>query len=165
MSPTRLAPPGLSRICDLMVQVAAPIEAGTVQGLATHGRRRIIPITGGQVRGHGPAAALTGEVLAGGADFQLVLSETCAELDARYIIRLADGTHVHVHNRAIRRGSAADIAALVRGEPVDPARIYFRCAPRLEVEHPDLQWLTQTVLIGTGARHPDRVVMSFFSVD
>lgn len=165
MDTTNLPAPGLSRICDLVVQVAAPVEAGNVQGLGTTGQRRIIPITGGRVQGHGRAQQLTGEVLAGGADFQLVTSETCAELDARYILRLTDGSHVYIHNHAIRTGAAADIAALVRGQRVDPARIYFRCTPRFEVEAPTLQWLGQTIVLGTGERHPDRVVMSFFAVE
>ena len=54
--------------------------------------------------------------------------------------------------------------ALVRGEPVDPGAIYFRCAPTFEVSHPALDWMTQSLFIGTGARFPDRVEMRFFRV-
>jgi Protein of unknown function (DUF3237) len=154
-----LAPPQLSHVCDLSVTVAAPIEAGQVQGLNSQGRRRIIPITGGTVRGR-----INGVVLAGGADFQLVVSSTTADLDARYVLRLDDGSHVYVQNSALRRGSAEDIASLVRGEPVPPERIYFRCAPRFEVESPALQWMTQSLFVGTGARFPDRVEISVFAL-
>jgi Protein of unknown function (DUF3237) len=52
----------------------------------------------------------------------------------------------------------------VRGESVPPDRIYFRCAPRFEVERADLAWMTQTLFIGTGARFPDRVEMVFYEV-
>ncbi|HOF32400.1 MAG TPA: DUF3237 family protein, partial [Burkholderiaceae bacterium] len=53
---------------------------------------------------------------------------------------------------------------LVRGEPVDPAAIYFRCAPTFEVSSPALAWLTESLFVGTGARFPDRVEMRFFRV-
>lgn len=158
-----LPTPTLEPVFDLTVLVAAPVEAGAITGLNSRGRRRIIPITGGSVSG-----AIHGSVLPGGADFQLVVSDTCADLDARYLLQLSDpgwpGAHVFVQNRALRRGSAADIAKLVRGEPVDPAAIYFRCAPSFEVSHPALAWMTESLFIGTGARFPDRVEMRFFRV-
>ena len=157
-----LPAPALEHLADLTVQVAAPIEAGTIAGLNSRGRRRIIPITGGTLRG----PRLQGRVLPGGADFQLVVSDTAADLDARYIIELDGpefaGEHLYVQNRALRRGSAADIARLVRGEPVDPAAVYFRCAPRFEVSSPALAWLTESLFVGTGARHPDRVEISLY---
>ena len=154
-----LPTPTLEPIADLTVFVATPIEAGQVTGLNSRGRRRIIPITGGKVTGK-----LSGTVLPGGADFQMVVSDTCADLDARYLLRLDNGEHVFVMNRALRRGSVEDIARLVRGEPVDPAAIYFRCAPTFEVSSPALAWLTDSLFVGTGARFPDRVEMRFFRV-
>lgn len=154
-----LPAPTLEPAIDLTVFVAAPVEAGQVTGLNSRGRRRIIPITGGTVTGQ-----LTGTVLPGGADFQIVVSDTCADLDARYLLQLDNGEHVFVMNRALRRASAEDTARLVRGEPVDPAAIYFRCVPTFEVSHPSLAWLTENVFVGTGARFPDRVEMRFFRV-
>jgi hypothetical protein len=107
-------------------------------------------------------------VLPGGADFQIVVSDTCADLDARYMIALDGpehgGQHIFVQNRALRRGSAEDIARLVRGEAVDPQAIYFRCVPCFEVSSESLRWMTEHVFIGTGARYPDRVEMRFFRV-
>jgi hypothetical protein len=158
-----LSTPALEPVMDLSVTVATPLEAGTVTGTHSRGKRRIIPITGGTVSGQ-----LNGRVLPGGADFQLVVSDTLADLDARYMLQLDDpawpGAHVFVQNHALRRGSAEDITRLVRGEPVDPAAIYFRCAPTFEVSHPALAWMTESLFIGTGARYPDRVEMRFFRV-
>jgi hypothetical protein len=156
--------PTLEHIADLTVFVAAPIEAGAVTGLNSRGKRRIIPITGGTLTG----PRLQGRVLPGGADFQIVVSDTCADLDARYLIALDGpehaGQHIFMQNHALRRGSAADIAKLVRGEPVDPAAIYFRCVPTFEVSSAALQWLTDSIFVGTGARFPDRVEISLFRV-
>lgn len=162
--PSTLTTPALEWLADLTVTVASPIEAGQVSGLNSRGLRRIIPITGGSLDG----PQLQGRVLAGGADFQIVVSDTCADLDARYMIALDTaayrGQHIFVQNRAIRRGSPADIARLVRGEPVDPQAIYFRCVPSFEVSDDGLRWLTENLFIGTGARYPDRVEMRLFRV-
>ncbi len=161
---TSLLIPQLVPIMQLSVHVAAPVEAGHITHALGTGKRRIIPITGGQTQGTARGQSMQGEVLAGGADFQLITSATAAQLDARYILRLFDGSHIYVTNSAMRTGSEVDIAALVRGEVVPPERIYFRCAPRFEVERADLAWMTQTLFIGTGARFPDRVEMVFYEV-
>ncbi|WP_395706789.1 DUF3237 domain-containing protein [Casimicrobium huifangae] len=154
-----LATPMLEPVAQLTVTVGAPVEAGAVTGVETRGQRRIIPITGGSVRGR-----LQGRVLAGGADFQIIVSPTMAVLDARYVLALDSGEHVYVQNHALRRGPAEAIARLARGEPVDPAAIYFRCVPRFEVSSPALSWLTESIFMGTGARFPDRVELALFRV-
>lgn len=154
---SHLTGPQLEHVADVIVWVDKPIEAGQVIGLNSRGRRRIIPITGGTVSGK-----LSGKVLPGGADFQIVVSDTSADLDARYMLELDNGEHIFVQNHALRRGSAEDIAKLVRGEPVPPEAIYFRCVPTFEVSSPDLAWLTQSIFVGTGARFPDHVQLSLF---
>jgi Protein of unknown function (DUF3237) len=161
MTTTRtLPPPGLEHVCDLEVSVSAPIDAGVLMGLGTQGRRRIIPITGGIVSGK-----IQGRVLPGGADFQRVPNDTTADLDARYLIALDGdyaGEHVFVMNRALRRASPEDVARLLKGEPVDPNQVYFRCAPVFEVSTPRLQWLTENIFVGAGARAPNGVSISFY---
>ena len=154
-----LPAPTLELVAELSVTVAAPIEAGDVQGASTRGKRRTIPITGGTVRGR-----VNGHVLPGGADFQLIVSDTMAVLDARYTLELDSGARIFVQNHALRRGSAEAIAKLVRGEPVDPAEIYFRCVPTFEVSDPALSWLTESIFVGTGARFPDRVEIAIYRI-
>lgn len=151
-----LPEPKLQFFADLSVQVAPPQEVGrTARGL-----RRLIPILGGQARGNG----WTARVLAGGADFQLVVSDTLAELDARYVLETDAGELIYVQNRALRSGPPELMARLVRGEPVDPAQIYFRCSPTFETASASLRWITERMFVGTGARHPDQVVMRFFEL-
>lgn len=154
---TVLATPALELLAELTVQVAAPIEIGDTPG----GYRRVIPITGGTVSGPG----LRGQVLAAGADFQLVHpADGTARLDARYVLALDDGTHVFVVNRALRRSSPEVTARLMRGEPVDPTLVYFRCMPQFETPAGPWRWLMDHVFVGTGVRRPDSVQMAFYRV-
>jgi hypothetical protein len=151
-----LPPPPLNFFADLSVQVGKPQEVGrTARGL-----RRLIPILGGEAVGKGWRA----RVLPGGADFQLVLSDTLAELDARYVLEADGGDLIYVQNRAIRSGPPELMARLVRGEPVDPALIYFRCSPSFETVSAPLGWINERVFVGTGARYPDEVAMRFFEL-
>ncbi|NJM43127.1 MAG: DUF3237 family protein [Brachymonas sp.] len=149
---------------QLSVKVSMPVEAGQVEHALGSGQRRIIPIIGGSAHLVARGMDVRGQVLAGGADFQLIASPTTARLDARYIVRLQSGHHLYIRNLAIRSGSASDVAALARGEGVPPQRLYFRCAPTFETDHPELVWMTQTLFIGTGARYSDRVEMRFDEV-
>jgi hypothetical protein len=151
-----LPTPELNFFADLSVQVDKPQEVGQTH----HGVRRLIPILGGQVQGHG----WTARVLSGGADFQLIVNERMAELDARYTIETDGGDLIFVQNRAVRTAAPEVMARLVRGEPVPPEAVYFRCSPNFETASASLGWITERLFIGTGARHPDKVVMRFFEV-
>jgi hypothetical protein len=128
---------------------------------STHlGRRRIIPITGGTVDG----PRLQGKVLPGGADWQIIRADGTAELEARYTLEAADGSLISVLNRGFRHGPPEVIQKLIAGERVDPAAYYFRCAPTFETAAPAHQWLTRTLVVGTGERHPDSVELRFYAV-
>lgn len=148
--------PELEYLTHLEILVGTPVEVGQTHA----GLRRMIPILGGSATG----PELTGTILPGGADFQVLRSETVTDLDARYVIESDTGERVFVTNLAYRTGSAEDVAALVRGEQVPAERIYFRCAPRFEVSGAELSWLESTVVIGSGRREPDRVVIDLWSV-
>jgi hypothetical protein len=151
-----VAPPPLHHVLHLEVTVAPPVEIGSTPA----GHRRVIPITGGVVSG----PLLTGRVLPGGADFQVLRTETETVAEARYVIESDRGERVYVENLGLRTGSAEDIARLRQDLPVDPARIYFRSSPRFETAAPRLAELTSHVFVGTGQRHPTAVVFDFFKV-
>jgi len=151
-----LAAPALALFADLEVEVGTPIEIGQVAA----GVRRVIPIVGGRCTGRGFSA----RVLPGGADFQLVTSETMARLEARYVLETDAGDRIYVHNDAVRTAASAVMARLLRGEPVDPAEVYFRCLPRFECAAPALAWIGERVFVGVGVRRPATVVLRFFEV-
>jgi hypothetical protein len=152
-----LPPPALEHLCDLAVTIAAPVEVGQTPA----GLRRMIPITGGTVTG----PRVNGKVLAGGADFQLILGGgTQAHLDARYVIELDDGSRVFVQNTALRVASLENSQRIMSGQPVNPDEVYFRCQPKLEATTPEWAWLSESQFIGVGRRAPDGVFMSFYRV-
>ncbi len=151
-----LPTPQLNFFADLSVQVDKPQEVGKTH----HGMRRLIPILGGQAQGQG----WTARVLPGGADFQLIVNERMAELDARYTMETDGGDMIFVQNHAVRTAAPEVMAKLIRGEPVPPESVYFRCTPSFETASPVLAWITERLFVGTGARHPDKVVMRFFEV-
>lgn len=155
-APGDLPTPHLDAVMDLAVDVGAPIDVGqTSQGL-----RRLVPILGGSVS----MGNIQGRVLAGGADFQRIVGGEVAHLDARYCIELDDGARIFVQNRALRVASAEDTAKLLRGEPVSPQAVYFRCQPQFETQSSTWRWLERLQFIGTGRRESTRVCMRMFAV-
>ena len=79
-----------------------------------HGRRTVIPITGGEFEGPN----VKGTILNGGADYQLNGANGRSEVEAIYCIKTNDGVYIHVRNRGI-------IASGNGG-------FYFKCAPQFE---------------------------------
>jgi hypothetical protein len=152
-----LPAPALSHVCDLEVALDPIREMG--DGRA--GRRRIIPIVGGTVTG----PRISGRILNLGADWQTVFADGLAELDTRYAIETGDGATVEIMNFGYRHGPAEVIAALARGDAVDPADYYMRTHARLESGHPDYAWVNRTLFVGTGARKAQAVVISLFAVE
>lgn len=143
-------------VAALEVTVGPPLLVGP----CATGERRIVPILGGRVLG----PRLAGEVLPGGADFQLIRPDGVAEIEARYALRLEDGALVYVVNRGLRHAAAEDMAALLRGEAVPPERVYFRTAPVFETAAPAHGWLTRRLFLGLGERLPERVRIRIFAV-
>ena len=106
-----------------------PISARvTSAGEIGSGVRRIIPITGGEVKGEG----INGKVCPFGADFQIIRPNELIELEAKYAFETDDGAVVYVENKGIRFGPIELLQKLKRGEPVDPRLIYFRTVPKFE---------------------------------
>ena len=153
--------PPLTHIADFSIQVGTPLAIGE-----THeGLRRVVPILGGTIRGEPRGGqTLAGTILPGGADFQLIRSDGYTTLEARYVARLADGALIYIVNAGIRFGAPDVMARITRGEPVDPAEVYFRTTPRFETAAPAWQWLTRPLFLASGARYPDRVELSLFQV-
>jgi hypothetical protein len=140
--------------------ITAQIADVTTVGDVGHGVRRIIPITGGEVRGD----KVNGNVLPFGADFQIIRPNELIDLEAKYAFETDDGAVVYVENKGIRFGPVELLQKLKRGEPVDPKLIYFRTVPRFETGHEKYRWLMEHIFVASAARHADRVVIDVHMV-
>jgi hypothetical protein len=138
------------------ITLAAPQELGETP----QGRRRIIGITGGRFAGE----RLSGRVLAGGADWQVIRPDGVADLDARYTLETSDGALIYVRNRGYRHGAPDIIRRLAAGEAVDPSLYYMRTTPRFETGDARYVWLNRIVCVATGARRTDAVELEVFEV-
>ena len=125
------------------------------------GRRRIIHITGGRFSG----ARLSGRVLAGGADWQVIRADGVADLDARYTLETHDGALIYVRNRGYRHGPAEVLKRISLGEDVNPSLYYMRTTPSFETGDPRYAWLNRMVCVATGARRPAAVELEIFEVE
>jgi len=127
-------------------------------GVTRAGHRRVVPIAGGRVGGLPDGETrLDAEILPGGADWQVVRPDGSVEIDTRYSARTAAGEHVHFRTSGVRSGPPSVLAALLRGEDVDPAAYYFRVAVYLETSAPRLAFLERSIFVASAVRGADSV--------
>ncbi|HET7362040.1 MAG TPA: DUF3237 domain-containing protein [Burkholderiales bacterium] len=138
------------------ITLAPPQELGDTP----RGRRRVIPITGGSFRGE----RLSGRVLPGGADWQVIRADGVAELDARYTLETVDRSLIYVRNFGYRHGPADVMRRLMAGEPVDAALYYMRTTPRFETGAERYRWLNGLICVASGARRATAVELEVFAV-
>jgi hypothetical protein len=128
-------------------------------GQTPYGERRVIDILGGWVDG----PRLKGKILPG-ADWQIVRPDGVTDLAARYGIESDGGARILVRSDGLRHGPPEVIAALARGEAVDPSRYYFRTVMRFETADPALAWLNRILALGTGARDKLAIHLDVYEV-
>jgi hypothetical protein len=76
-------------------------------GQSKYGYRNVVPITGGYFEG----PKIKGEVLPGGADWQLTRPDGDTELNARYTLKTNDGYVIQITNRVFGSRSVVDFEA------------------------------------------------------
>jgi len=117
-------------------------------GAVPQGTRVIAAIAGGTFEG----PRLRGKVLPGGGDWTLLRADGVLELDLRITLETDDGALIGMSSFGLRHGPAEVLAALSRGEPVDPSEYYFRTAPRFETSAPQYAFLNRVMAIASGDR-------------
>jgi hypothetical protein len=125
------AAPQLEYVMQLKVRLG---ETYTIEN-TQHGKRTIVPITGGTFEG----PLLRGTILNGGADYQLSRSAGRNELEAIYSIQTHDGVYIHVRNRGI----------VVNGKDSSGTpTTYFKAAPIFEAPSDSkYSWLNDALFI------------------
>lgn len=123
--------PQLEFAMQLKVTLGEAYSCGETQ----HGRRTIIPITGGTFEG----PDIKGTIVNGGADYQIANSAGRTELEAIYCIKTDDGVYIHIRNRGIINGGKDE-----KGNPT----FYFRCAPQFEAPSDSkYAWLNNSLFL------------------
>jgi hypothetical protein len=137
-------------LMTVRIAAAPPQKLDTVP----HGIRSIVPVTGGDFDG----PRLRGQILPGGGDWLLLRSDGVLELDLRITLETDDHALIYMTFQGLRHGPPDAIAALGRGEAVDPASYYFRTVPRFETSTEKYAFLNRIITVGVGETRPDGAV-------
>jgi Protein of unknown function (DUF3237) len=123
--------------CDATLLPAMPF------GETVEGTRRIIPITGGTVKG----PRIRGEVLNNGADWNLSRRDGASSVEAAYYLRTDDGVIIRVVNKGVGAASAPP------AKPDQSESFFMFTAPVFEAPAGKYEWLNQSLFVATlGAR-------------
>ena len=112
---------------ELEFALELKVKLGQAYGVGetANGNRFIIPITGGTFEG----PKIKGEVLPGGADYQMQ-GKNHTDIEAIYCIRTDDGVNIHIRNKGIIAGN------------------YFYCSPKFEAPlNSKYAWLNDAIFI------------------
>jgi hypothetical protein len=153
MSPTIECP----ALFTLQVKVGAILSLGAIP----IGERRVVPIVGGDLTGDG----ISGSVVPGGADWQIMRSDDVLEIDAHYAVRLEGGDLVEIRSQGYRFGPPEVMARMARGELVAASEYSFRAALRFRTASVQFARLNRTIGIAHGERGPDWVKLAVYAAN
>lgn len=153
----------MKKLFTISVSVEKPIVVGQ-DGI--NGRRQIVPITAGKLKGIDiNGNQIYGEVLPGGVDNQVIRPNGVCEVRARYAVRLDSGEGFYIDNKGIRTVPDAYIEQVLNGEFIDPDLYYFVTTPTFEAYTPNLKWLEKHVFVCKAKREPDVVHIHYYVVE
>ncbi|MSP67072.1 MAG: DUF3237 domain-containing protein [Alphaproteobacteria bacterium] len=131
---------------DLTVAATALMDFGQTP----IGHRRVGAVEGGRFQG----PKLKGTVMPGGSDWLITRPDGVTRLDVRLALKTDDDAYISMTYFGLRHGPAEELAKMMRGEPIDSSRLYFRTAPFFETGAPKYAWLNSVIAIGIGDRKP-----------
>ncbi len=150
MDPIEPVVPQLELIGRCRADLGEPLELGNTPW----GRRRVIPIIGGEFVG----ARVSATILTGGADWQVIHEDGMAAIDTRYTLRTDDRALISVATRGVRHGPPDVLRRLAEGQPVDPTEYYFRVSIQYETGAVAYHWLNRIVAVASAVRLADQVI-------
>jgi len=123
-----------------------------------NGRRAYVPAVSGVIEG----PRLQGIVVPhSGADYA-----GNGRLNAHYMLKASDGTMIYINNTGYLY--PADNKPIDRNDPSwgGDRDFYFRITPVFDTPIGPHDWLTRTVIVGTGKRHanPDYTIFTYYAV-
>lgn len=148
--------PSLRLLYTSTIEVETPLLIGH----SAYGERRIINIKGGAFSG----PRLSGRILPGGADWQVIRDDGIVEVEARYTLETQDGALIYIVNWGLRHGPKEVMERLASGAEVDPGEYYFRTTPIFETGARDYLWLNGVVAVAAGERRFDTVLITVYEI-
>lgn len=131
----------------------ATLAPPIVFGETPLGRRQSIPITGGTFSGPG----ISGRILPGGADYQLVRPDGAVMIDADYMLETDDHVAIHVRNVGLIVPPAKDRPA------------YAWAAPKFDAPNGRYGWLNDAIFVsrisGAGDKDHPGVRITIWKID
>ena len=131
-----------------------------IVGATPCGFRRIGVVPGGSFAGE----RLSGEVLDGGSDWQVVRDDGATTLNVRLVLKTEDDALICMTYQGVRHGPPDVVDKIEKGEEVDPTTYYFRINPLFETAAPKYDWLNRIVAGGIGHRQAGGPTYSVFEV-
>jgi hypothetical protein len=125
-------------------------------GMGPYGERRVVPINGGILAGKD----LSGEVVPGGADWQIMRADGVLDIDAHYMIRMSGGDLVEIRSQGFRHAPPDIMDRMAKGEAVPKDSYSFLAVIRFQTGGHALQYLNRTIAVASGEREPGRVILS-----
>ena len=84
---------------------------------------------------------------------------------APYSLKTDDGVIIYIENKGIRTATPEVLARLAKGEDVPPSEYYMRTSASFEVKDGSkYDWLNKAVVISTGMRKANSVILRFYKV-
>lgn len=148
--------PALRLLYTSKIEVDEPLQVGH----SPYGERRIINIKGGVFSG----PRISGRVLPGGADWQIIRRDGIVEVEARYTLETHDGALIYISNWGLRHGPKEVMERLASGEYVDPNEYYFRTTPIFETGAKAYEWLNRLITVAAGERRANEVIITVYEV-
>ena len=132
-------------VLQLYVTLSDKVEIGP----SDDGERFIVPITGG----HFVGKDIAGEVMSGGADWQVVRADGVKTITALYSIKTDDGQVIVVDNRGMTWS--------------EDGKTYKRTIPKFHAPKGKYDWLNKSLFVGTitSIKSPRAVVIRVYEVE
>ncbi|AYJ49621.1 DUF3237 family protein [Rhodococcus sp. P1Y] len=148
--------PTLEPILRLGLTLGAPIDIGKVPV----GERIVTPILGGAAPGPDIDGTLTGS----SSLVAVTRGDGGTRFSADLILELTDGGYISLGYRGVQFGPADVIESLNSTEDIDPASYYFRGTLDIETSVPQFTYLNRALVVTSGSRSSESVVLDAFLV-
>lgn len=117
---------------ELALKLEVEIGENIIVGNTNQGYLKVIPIIGGSFWGKG----IEGEIIPGGADWNIKFNENISHVFAKYVLKTSDNIFITIENEGIINKAI-------------PNKV-IKTVPRFQVDkHSKYKWLLDSVFVGS----------------